>query len=145
MAGLSVAWLFIKGFLAKYWMEILIVIALTVAVGFIYGKGRADGASAANARWEVVKAEWEAKEEKRIQGINTKIEELRTDSKALADRQVIGVTKLQQGVNKVIKDLALLPPSQTTNIYTTKEDCKPTDVYVEKWNAINEEARRSIK
>ncbi len=135
----------VKVFLSKYWLELLMGLVLIAVVGFIYGKGRVDGAASANAKWEVVKAKWEAKEQQRIESINEKIENLRTDSKELADKQIAGVTKLQRGINRVIGDLASLPPSQTTNIYTTKEDCKPTDAYVEKWNGINEEAIRAIK
>jgi hypothetical protein len=142
MPALAVVWVVVKGFFVKYWELILIGILIIFAIGFVYGKGRADATKACNARWEQKVA---ADEAKRVGAINDKIDELRRDSKELAQDQIDGVSKIQRGVNKVIQDLKKLPRDQVTNIYTTKEDCKPTELYVEKWNAINEEATRAIK
>ena len=141
-AFLIPAWMFAKGFFAKYWLHIVAVLAILAFLGFVYGKGRADATRSCNERWEAKVA---ADEAKRIDAINDKIQALLEDSKEMAEDQKDGVSKIQRGVNKVIQDLKKLPPGQVTNIYTTKEGCKPTDAYVEKWNAINEEAIKHIK
>jgi len=142
MAALGVAWIFIKGFVGKYWHIILITIAILALFGFVYGAGRTHALRACNAKWEAKVA---ADEAARVGAINDKIDELRRDSKEMAQDQIDGVSKIQRSVNKVIQDIKNLPRDQVTNIYTTKEDCKPTELYVEKWNAINEEAISNIK
>jgi outer membrane murein-binding lipoprotein Lpp len=121
--------------LRTIWKPLIVIIAFIAIVGTIYYQGYKSGG--ADCR-----EDWARAEKERVEAINKKIDEIKTNSQEIAAKQAEADKKVIASIDLIIKKLkaniAKIGPSVVT--YTTVENCKPNNNYVETWNEISKQA-----